>query len=120
MVINQGDLFWIDLGESSGSGPGYLHPYVVIQNNLFNHSRINTVVLCMITSNLESADAPGNVLLDKREGNLPKQSVVNVSQIYTVDKEWLIEKIGTLLPERVREILNGVRLVIEPRERVLR
>ena len=120
MVINQGDLFWIDLGEPSGSGPGYLRPYVVIQNNLFNHSRIHTVVVCVITSNLRLADAPGNVVLEKGEGNLPKQSVVNVSQIYTVDKKELIERIGTLLPERVREILGGVRLVIEPRERVFR
>jgi mRNA interferase MazF len=120
MVINQGDLFWLDLGEPSGSGPGYLRPYVVIQNDLFNQSRIHTVVVCVITSNLRRADAPGNVLLDNGEGNLPKQSVVNVSQIYTVDKEELIEKIGTLSPARVREILDGVRLVIEPRERVPR
>jgi mRNA interferase MazF len=120
MVINQGDLFWLDLGEPSGSGPGYLRPYVVIQNDLFNQSRIHTVVVCVITSNLGRADAPGNVLLDNGEGNLPKQSVVNVSQIYTVDKEELIEKIGTLSPARVRQILDGVRLVSEPRGRVPR
>lgn len=120
MVINQGDVFWIDLGEPSGSGPGYVHPHVVIQNNLFNHSRIRTVVVCVITSNLKRARAPGNVLLEKGEGNLPKQSVVNVSQVYTVDKQDLIEKIGTLSGDRVREILDGIRLLVEPRESVAR
>lgn len=116
MVINQGDVFWIDLGEPSGSGPGYLHPHVVIQNNLFNHSRINTVVVCAITSNLKRAQAPGNVLLEEGEANLSKQSVVNVSQIFTVDKHDLIEKIGTLGPGWVRDILDGVRLLTEPRD----
>jgi len=116
VVINQGDVYWIDLGEPSGSGPSYLHPHVVVQNNLYNHSRIHTVVVCVITSNLKRAQAPGNVLLDEGEANLPKQSVVNVSQIYTVDKHDLIEKIGTLATDRVREVLDGVRLLTEPRE----
>jgi mRNA interferase MazF len=89
---------------------------VVIQNNLFNRSRINTVVVCAITSNLKRASAPGNVLLRKGEANLPKRSVVNVSQIFTVDKADLVEKIGTLSPERVRQILDGVRLLTEPRD----
>ena len=96
MVIQQGEIYWIDLGDPTGSSPGYKHPHVVIQNNIFNQSRINTVVVCVITSNLKRATAPGNVLLDEGEGNLPKQSVVNVSQIFTVDKRDLEEKIGTL------------------------
>ena len=116
MVINQGDVFWVDLSEPSGSEPGYRHPHVVIQNNVFNRSRINTVVVCALTSNLKRAQAPGNVLLEKREANLPKQSVVNVSQIFTVDKRDLDEKIGTLSRRRVRQILDGVRSVIEPRD----
>ena len=116
MVIDQGDIYWVDLGEPSGSAPGYRHPHVVIQNNVFNRSRINTVVVCVLTSNLRRADVPGNVLLEKGEGNLPKQSVVNVSQIYTVDKRDLVEKIGYLSPRRVRQILAGVSLVLEPRE----
>lgn len=116
MVINQGDIYWVDLGEPSGSEPGYKHPHVVIQNNLFNRSQIQTVVVLALTSNLKRAAAPGNVLLDKGEANLPKQSVVNVSQIFTVDKSQLLEPIGTLPPKRVREILNGIKLVIEPRE----
>jgi mRNA interferase MazF len=116
MVINQGDIFWIDLGDPSGSEPAYRHPHMVIQNNLFNSSRINTVVVCALTSNLKRADAPGNVLLALREANLPKRSVVNVSQIFTVDKTQLSEKIGTLSARRVREVLNGIRLLTEPRE----
>ena len=116
MVINQGDIFWIDLDEPSGSEPGYRHPHVVIQNNVFNRSRINTVVVCALTSNLKRAAAPGNVLLEPREANLPKQSVVNVSQIFTVDKSQLGEKIGTLSSKRVHEILDGIRLLLEPRE----
>ena len=89
---------------------------MVIQNNIFNQSRINTVVVCVITSNLKRAAAPGNVLLDEGEGNLPKQSVVNVSQIFTVDKRELEEKIGKVSRKRVGEILAGVQLVLEPRE----
>jgi len=95
MVVRQGDVFWIDLGEPSGSESGYRHPHVVIQNNVFNRSRISTVVVCELTSNIRRADSPGNVLLKKGEANLPKQSVVNISQIFTVDKRDLTEKIGT-------------------------
>jgi mRNA interferase MazF len=116
MVINQGDIFWVELEEPRGSEPGYKHPHVVVQNNLFNRSQIRIVVVCPLTSNLKRANAPGNVLLEKKEGNLPKQSVVNVSQVFTVDRTQLDEYIGTLSPKRVREIINGVKLVIEPRE----
>ena len=116
MVINQGDVYWIDLGEPSGSEPGYRHPHVVIQNNLFNRSQIRTVIVLALTSNLKRADVPGNVLLENGEANLPRQSVANVSQVFTVDKSQLDEYIGALSPRRVREILNGIRLVIEPRE----
>lgn len=116
MVINQGDIFWIELDEPSGSEPGYLHPHVIIQNNLFNRSRINTVVVCVLTSNLRRANSPGNVLLEAGEADLPEQSVVNVSQILTIDKSQLGEKIGTLSAERVGQIIDGIRLVIEPRE----
>ncbi len=116
MVIEQGEIYWIDLGDPIGSSPGYKHPHVVIQNNVFNQSRINTVVVCVITSNLKRAKAPGNVLLNDGEGNLSKQSVVNVSQIFTIDKSELEEKIGKLSSKRVNEILAGVQLVLEPRD----
>lgn len=116
MVINQGDVYWADFGEPSGSGPGYRHPHVVIQNNVFNQSRINAVVVCVLTSNLKRAQAPGNVLLEKGEASLPKQSVVNVSQIFTVDKGALVERMGTLSRTRVHQMLDGVSLLLEPRE----
>jgi len=116
MVIEQGDVFWIDLGDPTGSAPGYRHPHVVVQNNVFNRSRINTVVVCVITSNLKRAESPGNVPLGQGEANLPKLSVVNVSQLYTVDKADLVEKIGSLSPERVGQIVDGVRLLTEPRD----
>jgi mRNA interferase MazF len=116
VVINQGDVFWIDLGEPRGSEPGYRHPHVVIQNNVFNRSRLNTVVVCALTSNPKRAKAPGNVLLETDEANLSKQSVVNVSQLFTVDKSDLVERIGTLSRKRVRQILDGILLLIEPRD----
>ena len=78
MVINQGDVYWVNLGEPTGSEPGYNHPHVVIQNNMFNHSRLCTVLVCALTSNLKRAAAPGNVLLDEGEANLPKRSLVIV------------------------------------------
>lgn len=114
MVINQGDIFWIVFGEPGGSEPGYRHPHIVIQNNIFNRSRINTVVVCTLTSNLDRANAPGNVLLPKGEGNLPKESVINISQIFTVNKNELSEKIGTLSKERFYQILKGINFLIEP------
>ncbi len=116
MTIRQGDVFWIDLTDPSGSEPGYRHPHVVIQNNVFNESRIQTVVVCAVTSNLDRGKSPGNVVLRKGEARLPKPSVVNISQVFTVDKKDLVEKIGTLSPRRVREILDGIRLLLEPRD----
>jgi len=116
VVINQGDIFWIDLDEPVGSGPGYRYPHVVIQNNVFNRSRINTAVVCALTSNLARAKAPGNVLLDSGEAGLPKQSVVVVSQIFTVDKSELTEHVGKLSGKRVRQILEGIKLLTEPRD----
>ena len=115
-MINQGDIYWIDFDEPAGSEPGYRHPHVVVQNNLFNRSEIKTVVVCALTSNLKRASAPGNVLLDKRETNLTKDSVVNVSQIFTVDKSQLGDYVGALSAKRAREILSGIKLVLDPRE----
>ena len=116
MVIRQGDIYWVDLGEPTGSEPGFRHPHVVVQNDVFNRSRIQTAVVCALTTNLRRAEAPGNVLLKPEEAGLPKQSVANVSRIFTVDKRQLGEKIGTLDALRVREILEGIQLVLEPRE----
>lgn len=116
MVINQGDVYWLYLREPSGSEPGYRHPHLVVQNNLFNHSQIRTVVVCALTSNLKRASAPGNVLLAQGEANLPKPSVANISQLLTVDKSQLGEYIGTLSPRRMQQVLDGIKLLLEPRE----
>ncbi|MBM3706145.1 MAG: type II toxin-antitoxin system PemK/MazF family toxin [Actinobacteria bacterium] len=116
MVINQGEIYWINLGEPSGSEPAYIRPFVVIQNNIFNKSLINTVIVCAVTSNMKRAQSPGNILLLSGEANLPKQSVVNISQIYTVDKRDLMERIGTLSPERIRQVIEGLDLILKPRD----
>jgi mRNA interferase MazF len=116
LTIKQGDIYWVDLGIPKGSEPGYRHPHVVIQNNVYNMSKINTVVVCALTSNLRRAAAPGNVLLKEGEANLPKDSVVNISQIITVDKTDLIERIGSLSLSRMQQVIEGVKLLLEPRE----
>jgi len=116
MVIEQGEIYWVDLGEPGGSAPGYRHPHIVIQNKLFNSSNINTVVMCALTSNLKRGLSPGNVVLKKGEANLPKKSVINITQIYTVDKSDLFEKIGKVNSARLKEILQGIQLLTEPRE----
>ena len=115
MVINQGEIYWVELDEPTGSEPGYSHPHIVVQNNVFNASKINTVIVCALTSNIKRAQAPGNVLLEQGEGDLPKQSVVLVSQIFTVDKSQLGEFIGKVSENRVRQILEGIYLLTEPR-----
>jgi mRNA interferase MazF len=114
-VIRQGDVYRVDFGEPGGSEPGYSRPAVVVQNNVFNASSIRTVVVCALTTNLRRAEAPGNVLLVPGEANLAEQSVVNISQVFTVSKRDLVEKIGSLDRERMREVLAGLRLLIEPR-----
>ena len=116
MEITQGDIFWVDLGQPSGSEPGYRHPHLVIQNNVFNRSRISTVVVCSLTSNLQRAQSPGNVMLNIGEANLIKQSVINITQIFTVDKRDLVEKIGTITRDRMKQVLEGVELLISPRD----
>jgi mRNA interferase MazF len=109
-------VFWAHMDVSLRSTPRYDRPYLVVQNDVFNRSRIHTVVVCALTSNLRRARDPGNVLLFPGEADLPEQSVVNVSQIVTVDKEQLRERIGTLSRERFQEVLRGINLLLEPRE----
>ncbi len=107
--INRGDVFWIGPDDSRGPVPSYSHPHVVVQDDVFNHSRITTVVVCALTSNLHRASEPGNVLLEGGEGNLPRQSVVVVSQVSSVEKTRLGPRIGTLSDARVEQILAGLR-----------
>lgn len=115
-MIRQGDVYWLDLGAPSGAGPGFRHPHVVVQNDLFNRSRLQTVVVCALTSNLKRAEAPGNVLLRAGEANLPKDCVVNVSQVFTVDKDELSDRVGILAPEQLQAVLDGLALLLEPRD----
>jgi mRNA interferase MazF len=109
--IDQGDIYWLQLDDSSGWEPGIPHPHVVVQENVLNHSRIHTVVVCAVTSNLKRAAMPGNVMLDAGEANLPKLSVVEVSKVSSVDKALLGEYIGTLSEQRIAEILAGMRFL---------
>ncbi len=103
-VINQGDMYWVRLDDA-----GIPHPHVVVQENVFNHSRITTVVACALTTNLKRASYPGNVLLDVGEGGLAKQSVVEVSKVSTVAKTQLGDYIGSLSEARTDQILAGMR-----------
>jgi mRNA interferase MazF len=114
VVINQGDIFWIELEERLGSRPSYRRPHVVVQSNIFNQSKINTVVVCALTSNIKLAKMPGNVLLTHSEANLSKDSVVNISQLVTVARHDLQEKIGSLSRKRVLQIIDGLKLLLEP------
>jgi len=117
MVVNQGDIYWVQLDEPSGTESGYAHPHVVIQDNVINHSRINTVVMCALTTNSKRANTPGNVLLEAGEGNLPKQSIVVVSQVSTVNKAQLGEYLGSLTQERINQILAGMQFLQRMTER---
>lgn len=104
--VLRGDIFWIDPDESRES---VAHPHVVVQDDVFNRSRVTTVIVCALTSNLNRAREPGNVLLEEGEGGLPKRSVVVVSQVSSVERAKLGPRIGALCEERVREILDGLR-----------
>ena len=108
-TVRRGDIFWIEPDEQRGSIPGYVHPHVVLQDDLFNRSRIETVIVCALSSNLKRANEPGNLLLEAGEGNLEKQSIVIVSQLASVRKDQLGGYIGTLSHERVEQILAGIR-----------
>ena len=107
--INRGDLYQVEPDESRAALVSYSHPHVVVQDDVFNHSRITTVIVCALTSNLHRATEPGNVLLDVGEGDLPKQSVVVVSQISSLEKARLGQRIGSLSDARVEQILAGLR-----------
>lgn len=115
MVIRQGDVYWVDIGEPRGSETGFRRPYVVVQNDFFNGSRLNTVVVCAITSNMRRARAPGNVVLGAGEAGLSQESVVNVTQIYAIDQDYFLEPIGTVSAEKLDEILQGIWFLLEPR-----
>lgn len=114
-MIRQGDVCWLDLGDPVGSAPAFRRPCVVIQNDVFNASLLRTTIVCLLTSNPRRASDVGNVALDAGEAGLTKPSVVNVSQVLTVDKNQLGDPLGTLAARRVRQVLDGLRLMTEPR-----
>ena len=107
--INRGDLYWITPEAAPEVAPNHPHPHVVVQEDVLNHSRIDTVVVCALTTKLSRATEPGNLLLDEGEGALPRRSVVVVSQISSVAKARLGERIGQLSEQRVAQILAGLR-----------
>ncbi|MEA3241297.1 MAG: type II toxin-antitoxin system PemK/MazF family toxin [Pseudomonadota bacterium] len=112
MVIKRGEIWWASLPQPVGSEPGYKIPLLIVQANEFNKSRINTIIAAAITSNIPLAAAPGNILLSPEQSQLPRQSVVNISQIITIDKSFLTEKIHTLCNTIMAAIEDGMRLVL--------
>ncbi len=110
--MKRGELWWANLPEPCGSGPGLKRPVVVVQSNPFNDSRIATVIVAIVTSNLALAEAPGNFRLAKSESGLAKPSVVNVSQILTLDRRLLAERIKTLPAQCVARLDEGLRSVL--------
>ena len=113
MVIKRGEIWWAELPTPVGSEPGYRRPLVILQSNAFNKSKIRTVIAVVITSNLNLADAPGNILLTVKKSKLPKKSVINVSQLITVDKDFLTEKVSQLPANIIGKIDDGLRLVLK-------
>jgi mRNA interferase MazF len=111
--IRRGEIWWADLPEPRRSEPGYRRPVLVIQADAFNRSRIQTVIVAAITSNVELAEAPGNVLLPARATGLPRDSAVNVSQVLTLDRGFLTEHAGTLTARLLRAVEEGLRIVLE-------
>jgi len=112
MAIAQGEVWWADLPEPVGPGPGYRRPVVVVQGEAFNRSRLATAVCVPLTSNLDWAEAPGNVRLPARATGLPRDSVANVSQLVTLDRALLTERAGCLSRKQVDLVLLGIDLVL--------
>ncbi len=110
--MRRGEIWWASLGEPEGSAPGYRRPVLIVQSDEFNNSRISTIIVAVLTSNIVLAQAPGNVLVKARHAGLAKDSVVNVSQVITVDKQCLTEKVKKLDSATLADIDNGLRLVL--------
>ncbi|HEY3042487.1 MAG TPA: type II toxin-antitoxin system PemK/MazF family toxin [Vicinamibacterales bacterium] len=112
MVIERGDIWWADLREPAGSEPGFPRPVLIVQTDAFNRSRLQTVIAVVLTSNIRLVDAPGNVLMPARATGLSKDSVANVSQVITIDRDFLTEKAGRLRGQLLKDVENGLRLVL--------
>jgi mRNA interferase MazF len=110
--VYRGEIWWASLPNPIGSEPGYSRPVLIVQDDIFTQSRINTIIVVIITSNIQLAEAPGNTLLQRKATGLPKDSVANVSQLFTIDKKFLVERIG-MLPEYLQEKVDeGLRTVL--------
>jgi len=112
MVIRRGEIWWASLPSPVGSEPGYMRPIIILQSDDFNRSRISTVIGVVLTSNTKLAQAPGNVLLLRHQTGLPKESVANISQIITIDRNFLTQKLGLLAGNLLKQIEEGMRLIL--------
>ncbi|EIJ33140.1 type II toxin-antitoxin system PemK/MazF family toxin [Thiothrix nivea] len=108
--MKRGEIWWASLEEPRGSEPGYKRPVVIISSDAFNQSKIQTVIVAIVTSNLRLANAPGNISIAKRDSGLSKESVINVSQILTLDKSFLVEKVGRLPDKKISALDEGLKL----------
>ena len=112
-MVARGEIWWVDLPDPAASQPGYTRPVVIVQSNVFNRSRIGTVIVVALSSNSRLAEAPGNVRLTAKKTGLSKESVANVSQVITLDKTFLHDKAGELSKKSMQLIDEGIRLVLE-------
>jgi len=113
MVIRKGSVYWIDFSPGKGSEPMGRRPGLVLQNNVLNDSKLNTVIVLAVTSTMKYGELPGNVVLRKGEANLKKKCVVNATQIKSVDKRSIREKIGTLSDKKLTEVYEGLKLIMD-------
>ena len=112
MVVERGQIWWADLGEPDGSEPGFRRPLLIVQNDAFNRSRLRTTLAVVLASNLRLLDAPGNVLLSAKASGLPRDSVANVSQVITIDRDFLTERAGSIRGALLGDVDAGLRLVL--------
>ena len=112
MVVERGQIWWADLGAPEGSEPGFHRPLLIVQDDAFNRSRLHTMIGVVLTTNMRLLDAPGNVLLPAKATGLPKDSVANVSQVITVDRDFLLELAGRVREQLFRDVEHGLRWVL--------
>ena len=110
--MNRGQIWWAELNDPSGSGPCFKRPVLIIQSDSFNRSRISTVIAAAISSNLNLAQAPGNVVLPRKVSGLPKDSIINVSQIITIDKSFLVEQVAQLQQKYIKQVEKGLKSIL--------
>jgi mRNA interferase MazF len=112
VVIHRGEIWWADLGEPDGSEPGFRRPVLIVQSDAFNQSRLRTAIAVVLTGNLKLIDAPGNVLIPAKASGLSKDSVANVTQVITIDMDFLTEHAGRIRSRLLKDVDNGLRLVL--------